>query len=243
MTVAGRLRAGVAWRLRSHPWWRSDPPRRLKDLYPRGGVPESSVALTFDDGPDPTFTPDVLAALSDLRVRATFFMCGLAAERHPEIVRSVAAEGHTIGGHTWHHVDVRGLSDDDWRREVDDTHRALAAITGRQVRYFRPPWFAYDRTALVRLRARRLMPVLFSTAGRDWVPIDPGAIARNVAADLQPGAIVLLHDACGDLLPPGARLPPGISADRSATVAALPAIVADARAAGLTFTELPDRSG
>jgi peptidoglycan-N-acetylglucosamine deacetylase len=185
-------------------------------------------------------TPRILAELSDRDVKATFFMCGLAAERHPGIVRDVATEGHVIGGHTWHHLDVRSFSEEEWRTEVDRTHDLLARLSGRPVRYFRPPWLAIDRPALARLRQRRVLPVFASASGGDWLTEDPTVIAGKVGRELHGGAIVLLHDACGDLLPPGAQLPDGMVASRAATAAAVPMILDAASRAGLRCVSLPD---
>jgi peptidoglycan-N-acetylglucosamine deacetylase len=234
-----RYAEAVRWHAQGLPWWRSSPPRRLKDLRSGRRRRDEAVALTFDDGPDPTFTPQVLRVLSDLDVHATFFMCGLAAERDPALVRAVAEAGHTIGGHTWHHRDVRGLSSAAWEYEVDRTHRLLEQLSGREIRYFRPPWCEYDRAALDRLRARQLTPVLFSSSGGDWTTTDPASITTNVLRSLQPGAIVLLHDGCGDLLDPRSQPSADLQRDRSGTIEALPGIVAGVRAAGLDCTALP----
>jgi peptidoglycan-N-acetylglucosamine deacetylase len=232
-------RAGLN-RVRALPWARAFPPRRLKDFRPRGaGGRERSIALTFDDGPDPAVTPRILSSLSDEGVQATFFMCGLAAERHPDLVRAVSSEGHIIGGHTWHHLDIRGFCDDAWETEVDRTHRLLAAMTGQRVRYFRPPYMAYDATALRRLRERDILPVHASVSGDDWRTPDPHAIAQKIARELQPGSIVLLHDACGDLLNPEGELPAGVLRSREATATAVPMVIAAARAAGLECVTLP----
>jgi peptidoglycan-N-acetylglucosamine deacetylase len=232
-------RAGLD-QVRALPWARAFPPRRLKDFLPRGvGGGEHSVALTFDDGPDPVVTPRILSALSDAGVRASFFMCGLAAERHPDVVRAVASEGHTVGGHTYHHLDIRGLSDEEWDDEVDRTHRLLEAITGQRVQHFLPPYMAYDTTSLRRLRERDVWPVDASVGGADWLTTDPRAIAQEVASELHPGSIVLLHDACGDLLRPDGELPAGVLRSREATASAVPMVIAAAHAAGLEFVTLP----
>jgi peptidoglycan-N-acetylglucosamine deacetylase len=215
------------------------PARRLKDLRPRGRQRDDAVALTFDDGPDPTFTPQVLARLAELDVQATFFMCGAAAARHPELVRLVVDAGHTIGGHTWHHVDVRGLGEAAWQAQVERTHELLADLTGRPVRYFRPPWGDYDRRALQRLEEREVLPILWSGWGRDWERTEPAGIVAEVRRGLRPGAVILLHDACGDALAPDATLRPGTVTDRSATVAALPQLVGTIREAGLRCIALP----
>jgi peptidoglycan-N-acetylglucosamine deacetylase len=229
----------IRWRVEGLRWWHSSPPRRLKDLGPRGGRPARSVALTFDDGPDPVHTPQVLSTLADHDVRATFFLCGAAAEHHPELVRAITAEGHTIGGHTWHHVDVRGLSSAAWAREVDATHDLLAGLTGHPIRWFRPPWGDHDRAARRRLAERAIVPILFSSLGFDWLTDDADAIVGAVTDSLQPGAIVLLHDGCGDLLSPESRLPEGAPLDRTATVAALPRIIEAVEARGYGCVALP----
>jgi peptidoglycan-N-acetylglucosamine deacetylase len=230
---------GARWHLQGLSWWRAYPPRRVKDLHPRRSGAHHPVALTFDDGPDPTYTPQVLDVLDRLGVKATFFMCGLAAERFPQLVREVAREGHTIGGHTWHHIGVRGMSIATWEAEVLRTHRLLEDLTGRPVRYFRPPWCEYDPATIERLRAHDLVPILFSASGRDWETTDHTAVADSVSEGLQPGAIVLLHDACGDLLTPGAGPPAGTITERAATVEALPLVVERIRRAGLHCAELP----
>jgi peptidoglycan-N-acetylglucosamine deacetylase len=220
-------------------WWRSFPPRRMKDLRPRRFGSDDTVALTFDDGPDPMATPAVLRSLADLGIKATFFMCGVAAQRHPDLVRRAADEGHTIGGHTWHHRDVRTLSDDTWRTEVDRTHELLESLTGTAVRYFRPPGGHYDRRTLQRLRERQLIPVLWSAHGLDWETDDAGLIASRVTEGLQPGAIVLLHDASGDLHLPGATLSERVVLDRTGTVNAIPLITRHLQQSGLRCVALP----
>lgn len=239
MRAAAQYAAALRWRLEARPWWRSFPPLRLKDLPRSQADYSSAAALTFDDGPDPAYTPSILATLSDRDVRATFFLCGLAAEREPDLVRDIAREGHTIGGHTWHHVDVSRLAEDRWQEEVIGTHRLLETLTGQPVRYFRPPWSSYDKLTLERVARDRLLPVLFSSMGLDWATDDPLTITREVARSLQPSAIVLLHDGCGDLLQPGGSLQPGSLEQRSATVAALPDIIDVVEAAGLQCVPLP----
>jgi peptidoglycan-N-acetylglucosamine deacetylase len=167
-------------------------------------------------------------------------MCGLSAQRHPDIVRAVASEGHVIGGHTWHHLAVRAFSEEEWRTEIDRTHELLTSLTGQPVRYFRPPYMSIDRSALPELQKRRLLPVFASASGADWLTEDPRSIATEVLRELHAGAIVLLHDACGDLLRPDAKLREGLVTSRAATAAALPIILDSVREAGLRCVTLAD---
>ena len=192
-------------RARASSWWVAVPARRIKDLDIGGRLPSCAIALTFDDGPDPDVTPKLLELLDAHSTRATFFMCGLAAQRHPGLVRSVVAAGHTIGGHSWDHRPVHNLSESEWRRQIDDTHGLLEDLSGGQVRWFRPPRGRTDRHTREKLRRRGVATVYWSSAGRDWRLRDPELIAGAVLDDLDTGAIVLLHDAIADFLSSGSR--------------------------------------
>jgi len=220
-------------------WFRATPARRLKDLAPEGTLHPRGVGLTFDDGPDPRWTPAVLRLLAKADARATFFVCGRAARRHPDLVRAAADDGHAIGGHTWDHVRVDQLDGAGWRREVDGAHDLLEDLLGQPIRYFRPPWGVLSLSAQARLHHRRLAVALWSVWGEDTSHTDSARVAALVEAGLEPGAIVLLHDACGNLLAPGGSLPPGAHGDRGVTVAALPAILGALRARDLLPVALP----
>jgi peptidoglycan/xylan/chitin deacetylase (PgdA/CDA1 family) len=206
-------------------WLRWVPPHHLKDLVGARSTVPSVIAVTFDDGPDPQFTPPLLRVLARHDARATFFMCGLAAARHPAIVRAVVSEGHTVGAHGWDHRPVRSLTADEWDRQIMRPLEVLGELTGRQVRWFRPPWGAVDRTTVDTLRRRGVTTMLWSAEGLDWRLNDPADIVDTAERHLGPGGVVLLHDAAGDLLREDtasgtAVLPPGAHADRSATIAA-----------------------
>ncbi|MBW3606367.1 MAG: polysaccharide deacetylase family protein [Actinobacteria bacterium] len=209
-------------RMAAAPWLRAAPPRHLKDLVgPTNEVP-SAIALTFDDGPDRTITPQLLQVLADHDAHATFFMCGRAAIRHPDVVRAVVAAGHSVGAHGWDHRPVRWLPPREWDRQIVRPLEALGALTGRPVRWFRPPWGAVDRSTVAALRRRGVTTMLWSADGLDWQLDDPTDIADSALRHLDAGGVVLLHDAVGDLLREDAtaQLPSNAHADRSATVAA-----------------------
>ena len=194
------------------------PARRISQM-PEAGIPggDKVIALTFDDGPDPVSTPEVLRVLQDLQVSATFFMIGWEANATPGLVRQVAAAGDGIGNHTWNHVSLTTLSDAGFKAQVDRTTDLLSSLTGRRISCLRPPQGRVNPGALTRLAARGLTPVLWSDDPRDWTRPGTSTIVHRVLTQASPGAIVELHDGGGD---------------RSETVQALPAIVNGLRAQG-----------
>jgi peptidoglycan/xylan/chitin deacetylase (PgdA/CDA1 family) len=188
----------------------------------------TEVALTFDDGPSP-YTAQVLDVLRAQHVHATFFLCGANAERYPELVRRIRAEGHQIGNHTYSHPYLYLMSEKNIAGEIDRTQDVLQKITGARPTLFRPPfgvrWFSLWPV----LRERGLTMVLWSDRGYDGA-LDATGIAKTTLDQLAPGAIILLHDGFET------RAPSAV--DRAATVRALPAIIAGVRRAGYTFAKL-----
>jgi peptidoglycan/xylan/chitin deacetylase (PgdA/CDA1 family) len=166
-------------------------------LMPRlaGQGASDHVALTLDDGPDPVSTPFFLRLLERYEVRATFFLLGTEARRAPGLVEEMAAAGHEIGVHGWHHrpLLLRGP-----RAARDDLARArdlLADITGTVPRLFRPPYGVMSGPAHVAARRLGLTPVLWTCWGEDWrARATPESVYRAVTADLRGGGTILLHD-------------------------------------------------
>lgn len=190
---------------------------------------DTDAALTFDDGPSPD-TALILDVLKEKKVRATFFLCGAAVERYPELARRIVAEGHELGNHTYSHPYLHLKSRETIAAEIDRTQDAIERATGVRPAYFRPPhgvrWF----TLWPVLRERGMTLALwnsFPTEGAS--PADE--IVRRAMARLVPGAIILLHDG-REARPPGQDL-------RPATVEALPRIIDGARRAGYRFVLLP----
>lgn len=218
-------RDDVRRRVAATPWLRSAPPRHIKDLVAAAEMVPRAIALTFDDGPDPAITPRLLRVLASRGARATFFMCGLAARRHPDIVRAVASEGHSIGAHGWDHRPVSSLPPAEWERQIVQPLDVLGELVGRRVRWFRPPWGAVEGSTVEALRRRGIATVLWSAEGLDWHLRDAADIADHAQQHLTRGGIVLLHDAVGDLLREDipastAALSPDAHTDRTATVTA-----------------------
>lgn len=194
------------------------PVRRVSDLPGSGAGPaDRVVALTFDDGPDPTFTPKVLDLLAQERVPATFFMIGWEAAASPDLVRRVAAAGDGVGSHTWNHLDLTRLNEAGMATQVDRTETLLSSETGWKVTCIRPPEGHEDQALVRRLSQRGLSTVLWSADTRDWTRPGTDTIVRRALANLSPGAIILLHDGGGD---------------RSETLAGLPQIIEGVQSQG-----------
>jgi peptidoglycan/xylan/chitin deacetylase (PgdA/CDA1 family) len=158
---------------------------------------EPVAALTFDDGPHPHYTPRLLQILAKHRVRATFFMVGEAACRYPGVVQQVAAGGHVIGNHSWDHPSFPLLSGHERRQQIRACARAIAPYGQR---LFRPPYL--HQSVASRFDALRLgyLVIAGNVFSQDWRPLDADSLADGITARIQPGSIVMLHDAiCGSV--------------------------------------------
>jgi peptidoglycan/xylan/chitin deacetylase (PgdA/CDA1 family) len=156
------------------------------------------VALTFDDGPDPVFTPRILDILAQFGARATFFVIGKWAEQHPQIIRAIADAGHEVGNHTYGHRPLWLLPPHQTRQEIDRCAHVLTAILGEPPRYFRPPWGRLNLEAVRHSARVQQQQVLWSLRSEGWWPLaKPETIVRIVARGLHPGAIIDLHDGGG----------------------------------------------
>jgi peptidoglycan/xylan/chitin deacetylase (PgdA/CDA1 family) len=156
----------------------------------------SEVWLTIDDGPDPATTPRVLALLEKHQARATFFLVGEKAARHPELVRQIVQHGHTLGNHTHTHPQASFWTASLARtgREMDRCSEAIHESVGQAPRWFRPP-VGLKSLALHRaLAARDLELVLWSARGYDTKTRQPGRAVRRILRTLAPGAIILAHE-------------------------------------------------
>jgi chitooligosaccharide deacetylase len=194
-----------------------------------------AVALTFDDGPDPVYTPPVLDLLAAAGVRATFFLVGQKAEANPGLVQQIGASGHAVGSHSVTHPDPfsAGL------RELTDEYRGgramVEAALGRGTRLFRAPMGHVPVRGAIAQRRAGVDNWLWSVDPEDWRPDrDPAELAEFVLSRLRPGDVVLLHD--GIASPVSERCH-----DRSATVAALSLLLPEIAGRGLPVVSLTER--
>jgi cellulose synthase/poly-beta-1,6-N-acetylglucosamine synthase-like glycosyltransferase/peptidoglycan/xylan/chitin deacetylase (PgdA/CDA1 family) len=197
--------------------------------------PRKRIALTFDDGPDPRWTPNILEVLRRERVPGTFFMVGSQAARHPDLVREVERAGHQVGNHTFTHA---GMSTGPaWlrRAEVDLTEAVLLGITGHYSRFIRPPYSATSdavtpRTerALAKAAGTRYIIALADYDSHDWEKPGVAQIIRNATPPARRGGVIMFHDGGGD---------------RHQTVAALALLIPKLRAQGYSFVPLRSMLG
>ncbi|WP_262177374.1 polysaccharide deacetylase family protein [Saccharococcus sp. Marseille-Q5394] len=208
--------------------------RILQQRYPdifflQGPTDEKRVALTFDDGPDPRFSNDVLDVLKQYNVPATFFVLGSRAVANPEIVKRMQNEGHVIGNHTYAHPNLVEESDlDTLEGEVTRTEDALNGIIGYRTKLFRPPYGFLYNELVEKLRDMDYYVIGWSVDSLDWQEDPPEVIASNVLDIIHPGAIILMHD--------GAES----GGDRTNTIEALQQIIPTLQGQGYEFVTVPE---
>ena len=188
------------------------------------------IALTFDDGPYPPYTQQLLNVLAEKHVHATFFMVGENAAKHPELVREVQSAGHLVALHAGYHKDLLKLSPDEVRSNIAYGKSTLEGITGTQLHFMRPPHGFKDWSVISAIEDAGLLTINWSIIPRDWT--NPGAqvITDRVLEKAEPGAIVLLHD--GDS--------PKNKAPREQTIEAVAAIIDKLRAQGYEFVTIEE---
>lgn len=198
------------------------------------------VALTYDDGPNPPYTNEILGVLRAEHVRATFFVVGRAVAAYPRVVNLEAADGNAIGNHTWSHghlvlYDAAGL-----RRTLERTDAAIYAATKQHSRIMRPPFGSRDWLVLDEVRKLGYTPVMWSVPlANDWEYPPAHVIAARVLRYAGDGAIIALHDGNRGIVCAGAQVSPR-TCDRSADVEATRIIVETLKREGYQFVTIPE---
>jgi peptidoglycan-N-acetylglucosamine deacetylase len=153
------------------------------------------IAMTFDDGPSPETTPRLLDILKQRNIKATFFMIGQNAERNPEIVKRILAEGHEIGNHSWTHPQLSKLSDQRVTDEITKTQDAIKNACGYTPVILRPPYGAITSRQKDWIeRQFGLSIIMWSVDPFDWKRPGASVIEQRILAGARPGAIILSHD-------------------------------------------------
>lgn len=152
---------------------------------------QKKIALTFDDGPHPKYTGQLLDGLKKRGVQATFFITGENAELYPELVKRMQEEGHLIGNHTYSHIQLNARNREKFRQELKKTNEVIEGITGEGVTYVRPPYGSWDKSFEKELN---MIPVLWNIDPLDWCSSDVSCIIRKIESKVQEDDIILMHD-------------------------------------------------
>lgn len=201
--------------------------RLFPHVFVRQGPPLREVALTFDDGPDTVYTPQILAILAREHVHATFFVLGEQAERHPQMVKRIVRAGHVIGNHTFDHPDLARISTQQMQLEIERAARDITQLTGKPTKWFRAPYGSVNRRVLTALGHMGYQAVNWTVDSNDWRSLSARQVEHNILGAVFPGAIILQHCAGNkkEVL--------------TGTVAALPVIIHTLRAQGYSFVTVP----
>ncbi|MGO0123145.1 polysaccharide deacetylase family protein [Desulfothermobacter acidiphilus] len=199
-------------------------PQEAQDqpIYRAAGKGGKRVALTFDDGPYPGLTEQYLAVLEAHQATATFFVIGCRAERYPHLVRDMSSKGHEVGSHSWQHACLSKVNSLGAKEDLLRTARTLESITGKPVRYFRPPYGALGPGVMEAARELDESVVLWNVDPRDWTNPGPQAIIQRVLAQVRDGSIILLHEG------------------RPGTLQALPILIRELRQQGYELVTLSE---
>ncbi|MFF9803946.1 polysaccharide deacetylase family protein [Streptomyces coeruleorubidus] len=157
-----------------------------------------TMVLTFDDGPDPRYTPDILDTLADYDVRAMFFVCGEMAADSKELLARMADEGHVVGNHTWSHPLLTRLTRRQIRSQMERTCDIIEEAYGERPEWFRAPYGAWNRAAFQLGAELGMEPLAWTLDTLDWTTPGTRSIVNRVASGAAPGVVVLAHDAGGD---------------------------------------------
>lgn len=149
------------------------------------------IAITFDDGPSHICTSALLDGLKERGVKATFFLIGQNAEKNPELVKRIDAEGHLIGNHTYHHVEITKVSNEEAYKEITETNEEIYSIIGKYPEYMRPPFGVWQRELELDLE---VLPVMWTIDPLDWVTENVDEIVNKVVTEAGENDIILLHD-------------------------------------------------
>ncbi len=166
-------------------------------VFSNAKTTQKVVALTFDDGPYPPYTEQVLDVLKEYNVPATFFVVGKNVEKYPELVKRIADEGHQIGNHTYHHIDLLKANRKVIAEEIDNTSKAILSAAGISPRLMRPPHGFRDPAVMEMMAERNMKVVEWSVMSRDWTNPGVDTIVERTVKKVKNGSIILMHDGDG----------------------------------------------
>lgn len=195
-------------------------------------VSRKLVAITFDDGPSPVWTPQILDELKKSGVKATFFVLGTHAQRFPELVRRAVREGHEVENHSYDHHVLIYYKKEELEKQIRDTERLIQDITGYRTKYFRPPKAWLTGVEKKEIQELGYKVILWSLNSKDWVNFDDKYIINYLLRRVRPGDIILFHDSGGVFSTEGGS--------RHETVLTIPRLVQGLKERGFTFVTIDE---
>ncbi|MDN4072825.1 polysaccharide deacetylase family protein [Fictibacillus terranigra] len=204
-------------------------PMKNEPGYYMGNTSKKQIALTFDDGPDNRFTPQILKILKEKGVKATFFVVGERAKQYPDRLKQIYREGHAIGNHTWDHPNITQLTDKELEKNIQSTSTEIEKITGLKTNLFRPPFGEINDHQIDMLNNHHYHSVLWTADTKDWNGTSAEEIVSAVKKNASPGVIVLQHSYH--------------ESGKFETVKALPQMIDQLRAKGYKFVTVPSLIG
>jgi peptidoglycan/xylan/chitin deacetylase (PgdA/CDA1 family) len=223
----------------AYEWAESPASQLFGPTLVSGPANEHVIALTFDDGPNPPYTNEILELLERENVHATFFVVGRAVSAYPQTVRREASDGDAIGNHTWNHAHLIVLDAAHIDRSLERTDAAVEKAAGVKPEIMRPPFGARDWLVLQEARRLGYVPVMWSVPlARDWNDPEPETIAHRILRYARNGSIIVLHDGNRGML--CAQVHPEASpCNRQSTVAATKLIIDSLKKKGYRFVTIP----
>ncbi|GCF07618.1 polysaccharide deacetylase family protein [Dictyobacter arantiisoli] len=194
-------------------------------LFYHGNEQRKEIALSFDDGPSITYTPQILRILRQFHLHATFFNIGQNVLQYPQITKEVYAEGNVIGNHSWNHPDLTTLSPVQVLWQMTYTNQIIQQTIGTKPLLMRPPYGAINRPAHIQIENAGLLPILWNVDTEDWKRAGVASIVANVMNETKNGSIILMHDGGGD---------------RTQTIAALPIIITNLEQQGYQIVPMQE---
>ena len=152
------------------------------------------VALTFDDGPHPRYTKQIIEILNEYSITATFFVIGVNAQIYPEALKEIASGGYELANHTFSHKSIKKMSSVELRNEILKCEQTIFELSGVKTNLFRPPEGACVPESKCASEALNYNTILWSIDTLDWAHTSPEIIAENVLTNLKDGDIILMHD-------------------------------------------------
>lgn len=215
---------------------RGFPQRKIVDLasefpglfFREGDPKKKQVALTFDDGPDSVYTPQMLDVLSKHQVRGTFFLIGNRAELFPDVVKRIVQEGHIVGNHTMTHPDILKLTTEQTAQNICQAEETLASLIDYRTSLFRSPYGSLNPERIKEIEKLGYKIIAWNVDSLDWKSLTAEQVQYNILENAKEGSIILQHSSGGD------------EENLSGSVEALGAVITELKNEGYSFVTIPE---